>query len=437
MWVESTPGQGTTFHFSFRATAIDSQARVYLRGKVPQLAGKRLLVVDDNATNRRILKLQAEAWGMLVRAAESGAEALHWIDQGVAFDIAVLDMQMPAMDGAQLAASLRRRPALAQKPLILLTSLGRRTEDMAGGVFTACLTKPIKAAQLYDVLTDVVGSPAARAAAPARPTIDAAMAERLPLRILLAEDNVVNQKVALRTLERMGYRADVAANGIEVLDALERQPYDVVLMDMQMPEMDGLEATRRICKRWIPTRRPRIIAMTANAMRGDREQCLDAGMDDYISKPVRIEDLVASLERCAPQSIELAATPDLEASADPLIDWEVLARLKADLDDDGTIVIEVIDMFLADTPQQLDRMRQALATASAQDLRHAAHTLKSTSASVGALALAACCREIEELARDGVLDQAAPLVPHAAALFIQIDSMMRASSAYAIASRPD
>jgi CheY-like chemotaxis protein len=263
------------------------------------------------------------------------------------------------------------------------------------------------------------------------------MAERLPLRILLAEDNVVNQKVALRTLERMGYRADVAANGIEVLDALERQPYDVVLMDMQMPEMDGLEATRRICKRWIPTRRPRIIAMTANAMRGDREQCLDAGMDDYISKPVRIEDLVASLERCARQSIELAATPDLEASADPLVDWEVLARLKADLDDDGTIVIEVIEMFLADTPQQLDRMRQALATAAAQDLRHAAHTLKSTSASVGALALAACCREIEELARDGAIDQAAPLVQHADTLFIQIDSMMRASSAYAIASRPD
>src|SRR6266545_1432237 len=309
MWVESTLGQGTTFHFSFRATAVDSQARVYLRGKVPQLAGKRLLVVDDNATNRRILKLQAEAWGMSVRAAESGAEALHWIDQGVMFDIGVLDMQMPAMDGAQLAAAIRRRSALAATPLILLTSLGRRAEDMAGGRFTACLIKPIKAAQLYDVLSDVVGSPEARAATPARPTIDAAMAERLPLRILLAEDNAVNQKVALRTLERMGYRADVAANGIEALDALERQPYDVVLMDMQMPEMDGLEATRRICKCWIPTRRPRIIAMTANAMRGDREQCLDAGMDDYISKPVRIEDLVAALERCAPQPDEPAAAP--------------------------------------------------------------------------------------------------------------------------------
>jgi PAS domain S-box-containing protein len=437
MSVESTPGQGTTFHFSFHATAVASQPRVYLRGKVPQLAGKRLLIVDDNATNRRILKLQAEAWGMAVRAADSGAEALRWIEQGVIFDIGVLDMQMPVMDGAQLAAAIRRRPALAETPLILLTSLGRRAEDMAGGVFTACLTKPIKSAQLYDVLSDVVGSPIARAAALARPTIDASMAERLPLRILLAEDNAINQKVAIRTLERMGYRADVAANGIEVLDALERQPYDVVLMDMQMPEMDGLEATRRICKRWLPTRRPRIIAMTANAMRGDREQCLDAGMDDYISKPVRIEDLLAALERCAAQPAEPTAAPDLPGLPDPLIDWHVLARLQADLGDDRAIVIEVLEMFLSDAPQQLDQMRRALAAAAAHDLRHAAHTLKSTSASIGAHALSECCRGIEELARDGALDNAAVLVPRAEALFAQTTDVILDSPDYGIAGRRD
>ena len=435
MSVESQLGHGTTFHFSFRAMAVASQARVYLRGKVPQLAGKRLLIVDDNATNRRILKLQAEAWGMSVRAAESGDEALHWIDQGVMFDIGVLDMQMPAMDGAQLAAAIRRRPTVAETPLILLTSLGRRAEDMAGGTFTSCLTKPIKAAQLYDVLSDVVGSPLARAVALARPLIDASMAERLPLRILLAEDNVVNQKVALRTLERMGYRADVAANGIEVLDALERQPYDVVLMDMQMPEMDGLEATRRICKRWIPTRRPRIIARTANAMRGDREQCLDAGMDDYISKPVRIDDLVAALERCAPQPAAPAA-PNSATPANPLVDWDVLARLQADLGD-AAIVLEVIEMFRTDAPQQLDQMRQALASAAAHDLRHAAHTLKSTSASLGALALAACCHTIEGLARDGALEQAAPLVPQAEELFIQTNRIIQASPTYGSASQHD
>jgi signal transduction histidine kinase/CheY-like chemotaxis protein/HPt (histidine-containing phosphotransfer) domain-containing protein len=429
MWVESALGQGTTFHFTFRAAAVDSRPRVYLRGKVPQLTGKRLLIVDDNATNRRILKLQAEAWGMTVRAAESGGEALAWIDRGIMFDIGVLDMQMPGMDGARLASAIRRRSSLAATPLILLTSLGRRAEDMAGGAFTACLTKPIKASQMYDALCDAVGAPAARVGEPARPTIDTQMAGRLPLRILLAEDNAINQKVALRTLERMGYRADVAANGIEVLDALERQPYDVVLMDMQMPEMDGLEATRRIIKRWLPTQRPRIIAMTANAMRGDRELCLDAGMDDYISKPVRIEDLVTALERCAQQPGEPADEAEPAAPAEPLVDWAGLAQLRSDLGD-AAIVIEVIDMFLADAPQLLERMRAALAGAAAQDLRHAAHTLKSTSASLSALALAACCREIEELARDGALEQAASLVPRAEGLFAQTNGAFQASPAY-------
>src|SRR5262249_11818738 len=257
-------------------------------------------IVDDNNTNRRILSLQAESWGMHPRAATSGATALSWLDQGDVFDIAVLDMQMPGMDGAQLAAQIRERPATADLPLILLTSLGRREQDLAMGLFAASLTKPIKAAQLYEVLNNVVGAPAARLrTAVTHQTLDPGMAKRLPLRILLAEDNLVNQRVALRTLERLGYRADIAANGLEVLDALERQPYDVMLMDMQMPEMDGLEATRQICRRWPPTHRPRIIAMTANAMQGDRELCLEAGMDDYISKPVRIDDLIAALERCA------------------------------------------------------------------------------------------------------------------------------------------
>jgi PAS domain S-box-containing protein len=433
MWVESTLGQGTTFHFTFRAAAVDSRPRVYLRGKVPQLTGKRLLIVDDNATNRRILKLQAEAWGMAVRAAESGAEALSWIDQGVMFDIGVLDMQMPVMDGAGLASAIRRRPALAKTPLILLTSLGRRAEDMAGGVFTACLTKPIKAAQMYDALCNAVGAPTTRVGEPARPMLDTQMAERLPLRILLAEDNAINQKVALRTLERMGYRADVAANGLEVLDALERQPYDVVLMDMQMPEMDGLEATRRISKHWLPRQRPRIIAMTANAMRGDRELCLDAGMDDYISKPVRIEDLVAALERCAPQAGGLADEPLPAAPAELLVDWAGLAQLQADLGD-AAIVIEVLDMFRADAPQLLARMHAALAGAGAHELRHAAHTLKSTSASLCALALATCCREIEELAREGALEQAALLMPRAEGLFAQTERTFRESSMYGAAS---
>jgi CheY-like chemotaxis protein len=203
----------------------------------------------------------------------------------------------------QLAEAIRARHLAKPLPLILLTSLGRRLEDLASGTFAACLSKPIKASQLYDSLLSVVDTAARpRASAAPAPSLDNQMATRLPLRLLLAEDNPVNQKVALLTLGRLGYRADVAGNGLEVLDALRRQSYDVVLMDVQMPELDGLETTRRIVQDVQPSQRPWIIAMTANAMEGDREACLAAGMDDYLSKPVRAGDLIRALEHAIPHA---------------------------------------------------------------------------------------------------------------------------------------
>jgi signal transduction histidine kinase/DNA-binding response OmpR family regulator/putative methionine-R-sulfoxide reductase with GAF domain len=296
MWLESTPGVGTTFYFTLTAAPAPAQPKRHLAGPVPQLAGRRLLVADDNTTNQRILRLQAEGWGMQVQTVASGAAALALLAEGASFDVAILDMQMPLMDGAALARAIRERVP-AGLPLVLLTSLGRREEDLRGGVFAASLQKPVKAAQLYETLLGVLGARGAICAeAPPRPAVEK-LAAQLPLRILLAEDSAVNQKVALKTLERLGYRADVAANGLEVLAALERQPYDLVLMDVQMPELDGLEAARRITRELPPARRPRIVAMTASAMQGDREACLEAGMDDYISKPVRAEQLREVLER--------------------------------------------------------------------------------------------------------------------------------------------
>jgi PAS domain S-box-containing protein len=306
IWVESVAGQGSTFHITFTAGSAPSQPRIYLRGAVPQLSGKRLLVVDDNATNRRIMTLQAESWGMSVSAASSGAEALDWLGRGTSCDLAVLVMQMPGMDGVQLAEAIRARRLAKPLPLILLTSLGRRLEDLESGAFAACLSKPIKASQLYDCLLaaiDALAKP--RTTAAPRVSLDDQMAARLPLRLLLAEDNPVNQKVALLTLGRLGYRADVAGNGLEVLDALRRQSYDVVLMDVQMPELDGLETTRRIVHDLPPGQRPWIVAMTANAMEGDRDACIAAGMDDYLSKPVRAADLISALERAVPSNIVL------------------------------------------------------------------------------------------------------------------------------------
>jgi CheY-like chemotaxis protein len=251
-------------------------------------------VVDDNATNRRILALQAVKWGMVVKDSADPL-AVPALLAAEPFDLAILDMHMPGMDGAELARALRS--AGHTLPLVLFSSLGRR--EAPDGVFAAVLAKPLHQSQLFDTLVWLLAhepTPQRPAPAAARPSADAQMAERHPLRILLAEDNVVNQKLALRLLQQMGYRADVASNGIEAIESIERQTYDLVLMDVQMPEMDGLEAARRITAKFTPGGRPRIVAMTANAMAGDREACLAAGMDDYVTKPIRVEALVEALQ---------------------------------------------------------------------------------------------------------------------------------------------
>jgi CheY-like chemotaxis protein len=298
MWAQSGgQGEGSTFYVSIVASIAEmptNRQREFV-GVQPALSGKRVLVVDDNATNRRLLALQATKWGMSPHATESPREALRWIEDGQAFDLAIIDMHMPEMDGVALARELRtRKPSL---PRVLFSSLGRREVDESEQLFSAYLMKPIRQSQLFDTLVGLLAEHSTPEAAPAAPAprLDANLASRHPLRILLAEDNVVNQKLALRLLQQMGYRADLASNGIEAVESVERQTYDVVLMDVQMPEMDGLEASRRITAKWPAGERPRIVAMTANAMQGDREQCLAAGMDDYVTKPIRVDALVEAL----------------------------------------------------------------------------------------------------------------------------------------------
>jgi CheY-like chemotaxis protein len=306
MWAASDGlGKGSTFLFTIRTPIADlpqARSRTFI-GVQPELAGRRLLIVDDNPTNRRVLSLQAGKWGMQAEEFGAPADALHSIENGATYDIAVIDMHMPEMDGVELARRLRvQRPVL---PLVLFSSLGRREAGDASSLFNAFLTKPVRQSQLFDTLISLAAGRAHRATpAPAStaPKIDAELGKRHPLRILLAEDNVVNQKLALRILQQMGYRADLASNGLEAVESVERQTYDVVLMDVQMPEMDGLEASRRIVARWPNGERPRIVAMTANAMQGDREECLAAGMDDYITKPIRVEALVQALMQVRPWS---------------------------------------------------------------------------------------------------------------------------------------
>jgi len=293
MWVESsgTPGEGSTFHFTVVAAAC-SGLPDREEGRPELFAGKKVLIVDDNQSARDILLQQLAAWAMRPTAVSSATEALELLHQGMRFDLALLDYQMPLMDGPMLADAIRQLPTGQDLPLIMLSSLGAKLAS-DGNQFSAWLTKPVKLSQLRAVITGVLKpSPAPPRRPHAAPTLfDQDLGRRHPLRILLAEDNAVNQKVALRILERLGYRADVAANGLETLEALRRQDYDLILMDALMPEMDGEQATAAIREQWPAERQPRIIALTANVLSEDRERYLALGMDDYLAKPIRVSEL--------------------------------------------------------------------------------------------------------------------------------------------------
>jgi CheY-like chemotaxis protein/anti-sigma regulatory factor (Ser/Thr protein kinase) len=295
MWIESEPGRGATFFFTVKVGASSPLVRPTSGTPV---AGKRLLVVENNAAGRRILSALADKWGMPAVVEENGPAALARLRAGETFDLAVLDMLMPEMDGVMLAREIRRLPSTASLPLILLSSIGRQLDREDQPLFSAVLNKPTKPSQLLESIARVFGAVETVPIASPAATPVTVPSGNDTLRILLAEDNPVNQKVVLHMLARNGYRADTAANGLEALAAIRRQPYDVVLMDMQMPEMDGLETTRRIrTESNTPSHHPWIIALTANAMESDRELCVQAGMNDYLSKPTKNADLVKVLER--------------------------------------------------------------------------------------------------------------------------------------------
>jgi CheY-like chemotaxis protein len=331
--LESVPGHGSTFRFTVWLTKQPAEAHATPRPK-GSLTGRRVCIVDDHATNRRILEQYAVQWGLQSASASDGYQALALLrdaaSRGEPFDLAILDLQMPRMDGLELAQAITTDPALAATRLVLLTSVGLQgqAEKATQAGIAAYLTKPVHRAQLYDCLSLIVDRPATSAAdtqavGPASRPADVLVtrhvlkeiASAARPRILVAEDNSVNQKVAVAQLDKLGYRADVVANGLEAVEAVARIRYALVLMDCQMPEMDGWEATALIRKGEgeHPSRRLPIIAMTANAMLGDREKCLEAGMDEYLSKPVKQEALGAMLARWIPAQ----STPEDPGSMGP------------------------------------------------------------------------------------------------------------------------
>jgi signal transduction histidine kinase/CheY-like chemotaxis protein/sensor domain CHASE-containing protein len=293
IWVESKEGQGSDFRFTIQTQyTTPVKEKNNLDDPLNILPGKRALIVDDNPTNRRIIELQCGLWGMKCVSAESGKAALKLLGNNTTFDIGILDMQMPEMDGLMLAKEIRKTIDKKTLPLIMLTSIGYnfQKEEMQN-LFAYYVNKPIKHSQLSEILTKTLSpfSPNTPNTFAVEPDLGQ-LASKYPFEILVAEDNIINQKMIRNVLKLLGYSADIVANGLEVIEAVKRQKYELIFMDIQMPEMDGYEATSIIIDH-LKTNRPIIIAMTANAMKSDRDKCMEVGMDDYITKPLKVEDL--------------------------------------------------------------------------------------------------------------------------------------------------
>lgn len=421
IWLESEPGRGSTFHFTIQARPTAVAPEPVADARQP-FTGLRVLVVDDNATNRRVLTVQAGRWGMTPSEASGGAEALELLKAGGAFDLALLDMHMPGMDGLTLAAEIRKLPNTRGLPMVLLSSADviQGAREKAARLFAATLNKPVRLARLRGVIETVF--PATVPVAKPVPAASAVepLASRLPLSCLLTEDNVINQKVALRLLDQMGYAADVANNGLEAVHMVQRRVYDIVFMDVQMPELDGLEATRRIrqMERSAPARQPSvIIALTANALMGDREKCLASGMDDYLPKPLRLPALQGAIEKWGALvradrnaiSTGQAATGTREseqtimANGEQLVDMDRLNELSGGGEDD---LRDLVDLYLKQTSEQIEKLHEAIQTGTATEVRRIAHSCVGASATCGMQTLVAPLRELEHMGEAGQLADA-------------------------------
>lgn len=397
--VESAPGQGSLFWFT-----VPLRKQIVARHDPDLdhgLVQARVLVVDSNETSREFLCRQLAAWRMRAEGSCTAEEALARLERAVAendpYPLVVADMQLPQMDGLGLARAIKGNPALVASRLVMLMPFGKSlpTGVAEGAGIAACRSKPVRQSMFLDCLTDVMAENrvlrtcTGMAAAPPKPP----EAERRPaLRVLVAEDNAVNQRVALTMLRKLGYSADTVANGLEVIAALERIPYDLVLMDCQMPEMDGYEAAAEIRRREQgSSKRMWIIALTAHAMSGDREKCFLAGMDDYISKPVRLEELRVALQRCGARAIDPACLEALH-----------------DLSNGGLGLAELIDLFLRSAPETLALANAAVADADPDRLVQAAHLLKGSAANFGAQGLQELCTSLERIACTGPALDGAP-----------------------------
>lgn len=413
MWVESKLGEGSTFLFTIKCEGKHEQTRVYMRSRQPEIEGRRILIVDDNETNRRILDLQTKNWGMKPVLVESPLAALDLLEKGEKFDLGIFDFQMPEMDGMHLVQSLREKKDVDQFPVIILTSLGRKEDEkiLKELRISKFLNKPIKQSNLYESIISTLGGEIKHLPEKQKKVyLDSSLGKQYPMKLLLAEDNQVNQRVALRVLEKLGYRADVAGNGLEALDLVEKIEYDLILMDVFMPEMDGLEATKQIIQR-LGDDRPFIIAMTANAMQGDREMCIDAGMDDYLSKPIRIDELQKVFQNYGEKIfakkgnlIEQLQHQKLDTQVINETDIPFLNDMQSE--EDLSFFVELIDMYLDDAPKVIQSICESVDEGNGERITFFSHKLKGSSLSLGINAVADVVMELEAIGKKNEIEKA-------------------------------
>ncbi|TMA52135.1 MAG: response regulator [Deltaproteobacteria bacterium] len=439
----SEPGQGSTFWFTVRLAKQSTSVQAVPPPRA-DLHGLRVLIVDDSATNRTILRHYLTAWGMHSESAEDGAQGLELLRTAATgrepYKLAILDFWMPGMGGLELTRAIKANPTLAALKLVMLTSMGQRDEGQAAlqAGIDAYLTKPVRQSQLFDCLATVMG----QALKPGQPqpaswvTLQpgtAAPPQGRPL-VLVADDNPVNQKLAVRLLEKLGYRADIVANGLEAIAALSRTSYAAVLMDCQMPELDGFAATKAIREREAAENAEcgmrnaecgtqdssfiihhssllhmPIIAMTAHAMQGDEKRwCLEAGMDDYISKPIKPDALKVTLERWVsqPGTAEESRVQSLESRVQPPTPAFDLEEVLAWVEGDRELLSEMAALFLQECPKLLSNIKTALLHHDATALEHAAHRLKGSVGNFAALGVFEAARQLERMGRKGDLAHA-------------------------------
>ena len=410
IWVESEPHKGSRFHFTVPFALQKTPARVIVPRDPIALRGMRVLVVDDNATNRQILIKMLDSWHMNPTAVDSGAKAIIALQAGQGlgrnFPLILLDAQMPEMDGFALAESIKRNRDWSTATVMMLSSAGLRGDAARCreiGV-SAYLTKPVRQSELLDAIFTALGTRPAKSLPSSLVTRHSLRENRPPVRILLVEDNAVNQLVALRLLEKQGHAVTIAANGKRALEALKKDPYDLVLMDIQMPEMNGWEATKAIRENEKTTgEHIPIAAMTAHAMKGDEERCITAGMDDYLTKPIRIPELLAVVDRIVNRK---AVAKGMEGVVNSRFDLTAaLDRLEGDRE----LFDEMAHLFIAECPRAIEEIRQAITATDAKALEHHAHSLKGSSANLGATTVSCAAAALEDCARSGNLERAGDL----------------------------